>query len=432
MKEFDSEQIGQILDNYIGGICVFYYDVDTCKYNFLYVNDGFFRMLSVTKPAGMMLLTNAMKTVIPDDMPLIQQWIKDVISDNGSVEVEFRYVTLDGQLSWIAIRGNLYERKGSINTIVCAITDITEKKSIEEEFMTQYEFMNKLMDIGINFDYNVRNDVCEIRTGKSWMESGNMLVDRFSERYQNSGIHPDDLEMFKNAVKIAMKRPMQDSFECRVASPFSKKKQEYRWYKCNIMSVLGVEGYVTHVLGLISDIHEQKLQEIELKLRADKDSLTGLLNKGVTEELITKNLLFLEENEKKGALILLDVDDFKNVNDTLGHATGDEALSLIGKVLLRNFKGMDVVGRIGGDEFMIFMGDIKETHDAVSMAEKVQKEILKECTNEELKKVFSVSIGIVLCPDNGWDFQELYKLADEALYESKKLGKARFSIYQKQ
>ncbi len=428
MEKFDYELIGQIIDNYIGGICVFDYDTDTKTIDYRYVNDGFFRMLAVSKPAGMMLLNNIAKTIIPSDLPIIRQWIRDVIDDNGSVEEEFKYVTLDGQLSWVSVRGNLYERNGTVNTIICTVSDITEKKSIEEEFMTQYEFMNTLMDIGVNFDYNVRTDVCEVRAGKNWQDSGNMLIDHYMERVDQSGIHPDDRELFVNAIKAAMKKPMQDTFEYRAVTPFSKKT-DYKWLKCSIMSIMGLEGYVTHVLGLVSDINAQKMQELELKLRADKDSLTNLLNKGATEELIQKKLSTDSENEKNGALILMDVDNFKNVNDSFGHAVGDEVLAFVGKILLRNFKGMDVVGRVGGDEFMVFMGDIKSPDDARIMVEKIKDELKRDCTNKEVRDILSLSIGISIFPDDGDEFMELYKKADSALYESKNNGKDRYSFY---
>ena len=429
MDKLDFEQIGQMLDNYIGGIIVFAYNTDTAKVEYRYVNEGFFRMLSVSSADGLKLLKNITRSLIPDDLPILRHWIKDVCDDNGSVETEIRYVTLDGQLSWVVLRGNLCERKGKVNTIICSVTDITERMLIQEEMQSQFKFMNTLMDIDINFDYNVRTDVCEIRVGKDWKDAGNMIVDHYLEQIDNSGVHPDDRKIFLSTIKRAMKKPMQESFEYRAVAPYSNK-QDYRWFKCNVLSVMGVEGYVTHVLGLISDINEQKIEEIELKLRADKDSLTGLLNKGATHELIEKNLMNLEKNGLKGALVILDVDDFKNINDTHGHIVGDDVIASVGKVLNKNFKGMDVVGRVGGDEFMILMYDIKEEQDVETMANRLQKQV-KEKSAAIVRDMVSLSIGIALCPENGWDFQKLYELADQALYDAKKNGKARYSVYHK-
>ncbi len=428
MDKLDPERIGNIIENFIGGIVVFDYDTQTRKLEFQHVNDGLFRMLGITKDAGMMLMKNFTKTVLPEDRPILRQWIKDVVADNGSVDEEIRYVNLEGQLAWASLRGNLFERKGSVNTIVCGIFDITEKKTIEEEFRTQFEFMNTLMAIGINFDFNVRTDVCEIKVGKGWETSGNMLIDHYLERVEESGIHPDDRETFMDALRRAMKKPIQDSFEYRAVPPFSDS-QDYKWLKCNILSITGNEGYVSHVLGLVSDINEQKLEELELKLRADKDSLTGLMNKGATEELIKAALEEGRKQNKNCALILLDVDDFKQINDTLGHASGDEALAFVGKVLQRNFKGMDVVGRIGGDEFMIFMGNINSPKDVEGVATKLEKMIQNDCSNEKIRQMLSASIGIVTCPENGWEFEKLYQYADEALYKSKEKGKATYSVY---
>ncbi len=100
MDKLDPERIGNIIENFIGGIVVFDYDTETRKLEFQHVNDGLFRMLGITKDAGMMLMKNFTKTVLPEDRPILRQWIKDVVADNGSVDEEIRYVNLEGQLAW--------------------------------------------------------------------------------------------------------------------------------------------------------------------------------------------------------------------------------------------------------------------------------------------------------------------------------------------
>ena len=205
--------------------------------------------------------------------------------------------------------------------------------------------------------------------------------------------------------------------------------EDFRWYKVNIVSILGHEGYVSHIIGHIVDIHEQKLKEIELRLRADQDALTGLLNKEATRSLIYKTLETYKNSDRTGALLMIDSDNFKNINDSYGHMAGDRVLSTIGEILTNNFKGMDITGRIGGDEFMVFMNNIRSQEDSVAIAKKLQRMLAEAFSDEEIGKDVSVSIGIAVCPRDGLVFEELYQKADKALYYVKKNGKSGCRVY---
>ena len=130
--------------------------------------------------------------------------------------------------------------------------------------------------------------------------------------------------------------------------------------------------------------------------------------------------------------MILDTDKFKHINDTYGHSTGDRVLARIGDIIRNNFKGMDVTGRIGGDEFMIFMHNIRTPEDAASLAAKVQNLIMHSFDGEDFGKEVSMSIGISIVPRDGKDFSELYKKADKALYFVKTHGRAGHKIYNKE
>jgi len=185
---------------------------------------------------------------------------------------------------------------------------------------------------------------------------------------------------------------------------------------------------VAHVIGHITDIHDEKMKKIELELRADHDGLTGLLNKKATEKLIMNRLERNNVNGDKGALMIIDTDDFKKVNDNYGHMAGDNVLSAIGSIINDNFKGMDVAGRIGGDEFMVFLNSIS-SDDACYLADKIEKLVQGAFNNEAYAGTISLSIGIATSPDQGSDFETLYSNADKALYEAKTSGKACWKLF---
>ena len=128
--------------------------------------------------------------------------------------------------------------------------------------------------------------------------------------------------------------------------------------------VFDENGNVSGIIALINDVTEKELMKLELERRSRTDGLTGLLNKGAAEDLARMKMAGCIREGKKSVLMIIDVDDFKNVNDSFGHIVGDRVLATIGRIINNCFKGSDVAGRIGGDEFLVLLRDI-DSHDAV-------------------------------------------------------------------
>ncbi|MBR3017949.1 MAG: diguanylate cyclase [Clostridia bacterium] len=186
-------------------------------------------------------------------------------------------------------------------------------------------------------------------------------------------------------------------------------------------------GNINGIIALINNVTENYLLRLELEKRSQIDPLTELLNKRTTEEHIRMMLDAPRKNWEKGALMMLDVDDFKKVNDSHGHAAGDHALTEIARVIRSSFRVMDVTGRIGGDEFMVFLRDISDMDAILRSARRIQQQV--RAAFPELPGGVSVSIGIALYPAHGTTFEELYRAADCALYEVKKRCKGDCQIY---
>ena len=162
--------------------------------------------------------------------------------------------------------------------------------------------------------------------------------------------------------------------------------------------------------------------------KSKRDLLTGLYNKRSFEEEV-KNTIATQKPEDVSVLLIFDFDNFKHVNDHYGHQTGDEVLRAFAQILTRAFRTKDLIGRIGGDEFMVYMPDMAE--DVLRRADEISQEILNELARLKIGEAGSFSCSIGIGTDStGYHFQELYELADSALYESKERGKAcyvRFS-----
>ena len=161
--------------------------------------------------------------------------------------------------------------------------------------------------------------------------------------------------------------------------------------------------------------------KMELEEKADTDLLTGLYNKLATERKIKDYMA--DHPDTPGMMVLLDLDNFKKINDTKGHAFGDEVLRTLGMRLSPLFRSTDIVGRIGGDEFMVFIKGISDAEDVMKQSGKIVKFFRDFQVGDYVKYSATASIGVGLYPKEGTTFEELYKAADKALYISKNNGK---------
>lgn len=190
--------------------------------------------------------------------------------------------------------------------------------------------------------------------------------------------------------------------------------KESHWYQVHLLKTGSM------ILGLLMNIDDERQEREKLKERACLDAMTGFYNKVITKRLIDEWLLGAD-HQHMHALMLLDIDNFKALNDELGHYFGDEVLIDFTNQIRHLFRSSDVLGRIGGDEFVIFMKDVSEY--------KVKERASQICEFMHLDKKISVSIGIAYAFKDGDNFEALYVKADQAMYEVKRSGKNGFAIY---
>lgn len=426
-----AEELAAIVDSMISGVCVFSLGEGRRIFP-VHINDGMYRMLGYSPNELERMLRDIRLNIIPDDLPIFEQGIDDVLKDDGAVEIEFRTVTGDGSIRWLQVRANLYGKMDGYPLFIMVVIDATERKSIEEELALQAERINILSESTKEHlvDYNSRTDVLNLRLDNSAYQKGEVVIKDFIEKRHFSSVHPDDLESFEEIINTARRKPLSDVVEFR-CNYFDRTIEDYQWYRATITSVRGADGYVSRIVGRIVNIEAEKQKELALRIRADKDSLTGLYNKGAATTLISESMAKCKEEGSLGALIMFDLDHFKSVNDTFGHAVGDMVIEGAGKVLNDAFKGRDIVGRMGGDEFMVFMADIKGLDDAVGIAKRLNKELTRKIENSEGTVTVTASIGIALydAANELLEYKELYERADKALYVTKESGRNGRTVF---
>ncbi len=179
------------------------------------------------------------------------------------------------------------------------------------------------------------------------------------------------------------------------------------------------------IIGKASDVNDKK----KLEMRSKTDMLTGCLNK-VTTELMIEQVLD-ETPLSEHCLLIIDIDNFKGLNDNLGHHFGDLVLTEIGNGLKSCFRTNDIVGRIGGDEFAVLISDVESKEIIESKAKRICEIFEKEYAGEYNNYKITGSVGIARYPIDGQSFKDLYMAADKALYQSKLSGKNRYTFYTK-
>lgn len=239
-----------------------------------------------------------------------------------------------------------------------------------------------------------------------------LTPDEYQKAVSEYFSHEDDADVINKAfMNIFNGKPA--TYQARMKAG----KTAYKWCKIDVTPIMQGDKPV-RMIGVVADISDMKAKTELLEDKTRLDMFTGLYNKQYSEEVI-ENVICKEGNQKH-ALILFDLDNFKAINDTHGHAAGDEVLKSVSQNLKKIFRKTDIIGRFGGDEFVILLRNIEDTEFLVSKLEKL--------LNMDNHYMVSKSIGVAIFPDNAVEFDELVKKADIALYQSKR-SKNTYTTY---
>ncbi len=191
----------------------------------------------------------------------------------------------------------------------------------------------------------------------------------------------------------------------------------------SLNTVRNEAGEIEYFVGVLADVSEIKKTQLQLEHSATHDVLTGLPNRLLIEERLTHAIPRSVRRELTGAILFLDLDRFKTINDSLGHGIGDELLRMVASRLLSVCRAEDTVARFGGDEFVILIEECDDRKAATGMAEKILEVFRKPFRVQSYELNVSTSIGITLFPEQGQDAEQLLKQADAAMYAAKAAGR---------
>ncbi len=341
-------------------------------------------------------------------------------------------------VKWFEFTLNTIEYINEFDSVLITriyIKDIHERKQAEILQEQRRKIYNNMLaeNAVISYEINVNEDKF-LHGNEYWLEYNEIMPDTtFTSTMQNIAkekVHEEDKSHFLNAVgrKNLILRFSQGEKE--VSLDYRKKEddeEDYRWWNCKIYLYSNTNTSDICALIYIKDINEEKLEELSLRFVAEHDAMTGLYNKAATEQRITSFFESTHDNTKFSGVILVDLDNFKPINDTFGHAYGDEVIVEAAKSIQKLFRQGDIVGRIGGDEFCVFLKKVDSKRILETKAKEICETLSKTYKKDGKEISISASVGIAITGDDDCCYKTIIAKADKAMYRAKKAGKKRIS-----
>ena len=342
----------------------------------------------------------------------------------------------EGGQSWYRVTHTmLHDGDGPDNIAIGVVEDISKEQKEQEKYQQEEKYRQALMgDALASYEIDIDNDMIIekiIEKKKDMLASVGLSVNckysQFLKCWAEKNVHPEDRFLFLQEMNPKFLRSQYERGRQEAVCEYRSLNAEAEMIWCNTTIYLIESG--GHLTGFVyvKNVEEKKRRELELLRQSRIDPLTNLLNRAASLQEI--NYILNENGQKESALLIIDVDNFKNVNDTFGHMYGDKVLAGIAYKLKNIFDTDAIVGRLGGDEFLVFLFNIQDEDAVYRKAQMVARELQTIQEEGENRIAVNNSIGIAVSPRHGTRFQELYVKADTALRYAKQSGKSCYSVF---
>ncbi|GAB4298991.1 MAG: EAL domain-containing protein [Desulfuromonadia bacterium] len=240
-----------------------------------------------------------------------------------------------------------------------------------------------------------------------------------------SHIHPEDLESFRDAVETLLTARSSFNRDIRMITVTG----ESIYVNAQGDVEFSDDGAPLRITGTMMDISERKRAEQKIEQLAYFDPLTTLPNRSLFNDRLTQAISQATRDRRRLAILFIDLDRFKTINDTMGHAAGDDLLTAVATILEGCVRESDTVARLGGDEFVILLNSISSSEDASVVAEKINNALASPIRLGDTEVYTSASIGIAIFPDDGTDVTTILKHSDSAMYQAKEQGRNTYQFF---
>jgi diguanylate cyclase (GGDEF)-like protein/PAS domain S-box-containing protein len=372
--------------------------------------------------------------------------VYDPIWNGETTRLERQYVRRDGTAIWCSVSGRAVRPGDAAQGSVWLFEDITQERAAEERVQRALAEQELILDnatVGIAF---IRNRV--VQRCNRYLEEmvrcgpGDLVG-------QSTGLLFADAKAWEEAGRLAYARTVPggsyeaeerfkrfdgSTFLCRTRGrridAGDALEQEWIWSLEDVTAEREALGMLERAVA--ERTAELKNAEERARHLADHDALTGLPNRRLLEDRLGQALALSYRNRKQTAVMFVDLDRFKTINDSLGHSVGDVILKEVAARLVKQLRVVDTICRTGGDEFVVVLPEIKRSADAAGVAQKIIENLSQPIRVEERELTVTPSIGIAVFPEDGRDAEALIRNADAAMYHAKEQGRSNYQFFTEQ
>jgi diguanylate cyclase (GGDEF)-like protein/PAS domain S-box-containing protein len=401
------------------GVGIWEYDLATRRYHW---DNAMFSLFGLT-PQSVNAMNNDWRgLLLPGELERMKEATRTTIQHDLAFDLTFQVRRTDGEVRFMRNRAALHrDAQGKPSRLIGATEDVTER-DLQEAYLRVAATVFDCQEAIIVTD--AKQVILRVNPAFSEL-FGYTSVDAVgaTPRILQSGRHG---QAFYAAIWDGINR--NGAWQGEIWN--RRKNAEVFPLWLNVSAVHNHQGVVTHFVATYTDITLRKAAEDEIKQLAFYDPLTRLPNRRLLNDRLHQAINQAKRDQRRLALVFIDLDKFKPVNDAFGHQAGDELLQAVALRLQACVRESDTVARQGGDEFVLLLPSIDSAQDAMAVAEKVHRALIQPFTLPKGQQVsISLSAGIAIYPEHGSDAIELTKHADAAMYQAKIAGRDRVVFY---
>lgn len=419
MAEQKNQELESVLGYATDGVGKFACDPNL---TILYYNAGLAELVGTTRGTIEREGFNSSLYIHPDDIPYVQKNLRTVLRRGEPFELRYRLRHTSGKFLWVKVKGIFTEElyRNVYPVVYLVFTDITNLVATNEKLTQAYEELEV---------ENKRYKAVTELVNEAFFEyrSETKSVSLWGGSSDDASLAPPTAEN----VALFLAAFGQNIGMVDMEVQLYNRDHVLSWYNVKARGIQGHGDEWTYIIGTTRSIQKEKdeatkrrEQEKELITQARYDSITRILNRSALQQAIEEQIRIRD----RYLCAVLDIDDFKVINDTYGHVFGDEVLSHVAGILQKHCRPHDFAGRLGGDEFMMLFCSAMTEEQARERLERLLKAMRESGAALSVRMDISVSIGAIFVMKPGLSFLDVYRSADSALYAAKRGGKNACSI----
>jgi len=388
----------------------------------LVCSDETLRLFEIAPPHLRPTYSELLNAIHPEDRDRVSQAYRDSLATHASYDIVHRLLMPDGRIKWVNERcETLYDEHGKALRSLGTVQDITARKQSEESLRLYANVFEHSGEAILITDRD--NRILAVNPAFTRL-TGYSLDEILGE---DPKILASDQTPEETYAEMWSALDQTGFWQGEIVDRRKDNSLYPKWLSISV--VIDPDGETTHYVASFTDISARKEAAAQISQLAYHDVLTGLLNRFSLQHQLDQAMAMAHREQHALAVIFLDLDRFKAINDTLGHAVGDGLLIEVAHRLRLNVRSSDIVARLGGDEFVIVLTEVEDVTAVARLAGKIRQALAQPYSIGEIAINSTASLGSAIYPNDGEDGEALMKNADTAMYHAKSQGRDNFQFF---